>query len=145
MRNEFSKIFEDFFYNDVIADSLGVEKRIIDIFWIFLNFFQIALADLYSPNFKSALKRWMETINEYPKAFDFMFVPLTDFFTRLADSVVDKDCFEQCFGSVGTRANSMVSFKYDLLLLTLKTFRPNDFLSLEIFLSLFKLSISDFF
>ena len=57
----------------------------------------------------------METINEYPKAFDFMFVPLTDFFTRLADSVVDKDCFEQCFGSVGTRANSMVSLKYSTL------------------------------
>ena len=99
---------------DDFRDFQGVKKNEkSNNFQIFLNFYFIALADLYSPNFKSALKRWMETINEYPKAFDFMFVPLTDFFTRLADSVVDKDCFEQCFGSVGTRANSMVSFKYE--------------------------------
>ena len=55
------------------------------------------MSDVYSVNFKSTLRHWMETINDYPKPFNFVFVPLTDFLENMADFMIDDDCKAQCF------------------------------------------------
>ena len=40
------------------------------------------LADLYSPNFKSNLRNWLDSVETYPRPFNMVFVPLTDFLGR---------------------------------------------------------------
>ena len=54
------------------------------------------IGDVYSPNFKSTLKKWLESIPEYPKPFDWSFVPLPEVLTHLVKSFLDPVCVEQC-------------------------------------------------
>ncbi|XP_028402023.1 uncharacterized protein LOC114524965 [Dendronephthya gigantea] len=56
-----------------------------------------AVADLYSPIFKSTLVEWLDSINSYPKAFKFIMGPITDLVDFRAaelfpDATVDWGC-----------------------------------------------------
>ena len=56
-----------------------------------------AVANLYSQNFRYALADWLKSIDQYPKAFNMVFTPLTKFFERLSEHLLDDECRSQCF------------------------------------------------
>jgi len=51
-----------------------------------------------APSFKSTLKLWLESIPDYPKPFDWSFVPLTEVLSRFTTTFLDEECVSQCEG-----------------------------------------------
>jgi len=72
-------------FDDTIISAEGGSQKVAAL-----------LGDLYSPSFKGTLKRWLESIPEYPKPFGMTFVPLPEVLTHLLKGFLDEECVEQC-------------------------------------------------
>ena len=54
------------------------------------------IGDIYSPAFRSNLKKWLQSIPDYPKPFDMTFLTLTEVLAGLGKHFIDEECKQQC-------------------------------------------------
>ena len=54
-----------------------------------------SITDLYSSNFRGNLVRWLKSIPDFPKPFDFVYEPITTLMYHLLDDMVDGDCYKE--------------------------------------------------